>query len=80
MTTDTRPVRIRWKGSATDGPLHATIDGQIAGTLNRAYLDQWTLDDATIARYPVLFGIGPRALSTWRAKLGATVRAFGIEG
>ena len=61
MATDTRPVRIRWKGSATNGPLHAIVNGAVAGTLTRSYLDKWTLSEDTIARYPVLYGIGPRA-------------------
>ena len=74
MTTDTRPARVQWRAPSED-LCHAIVNGSIAGTLRRAYLNQWTLDESTLARYPVLYGIGPRALSTWRAKLAATIRA-----
>ena len=75
MTTDTRPVRLRWQGDTTDGPLHATVHGEIAGTLiRRKHLPGWTLSPETLQRYPMLYGIGPRSLSTWRAKLASMIR------
>ena len=40
----------------------------------RCYPNQWVLADATLDRYPSLYGIGPRALSTWRAKLARAIR------
>lgn len=78
MTAQTtpRPARVRWKGDSTNGPLHAIVNGEIAGTLTRFQRDRWTLTEDTIARYPVLYGIGPRALSTWRAKLALTIRTL----
>ena len=76
MTAPTapRPARLRWQGNAEDGPLHAIVNGHVAGSLTRCYLDQWTLTEETVARYPSLYGIGPRALSTWRAKLARAIR------
>ncbi len=75
MTTDTPPVRVRWHGDTTDGPLHATVNGAVAGTLIRyTHGPGWTLSPDTLRRFPTLYGIGPRALSTWRAKLAGMIR------
>ena len=68
MTTDTRPVRLRWQGDATAGPLHATVNGAVAGTLIRdAYGPGWTLSPDTLKEYPMLYGIGP-AVRDWPAR------------
>ena len=72
MTTQ---IRIRWIGDPNAGPLHATVDGQIAGTPTRQTSGQWTTTPDTLKRYPGPYGIGPRALSTWRAKLAGIIRA-----
>ena len=40
MPTDTKPARVRWLGDDVDGPLHATVNGEVAGTLTRCYLNQ----------------------------------------
>ena len=67
-------TRIRWRSPDVD-TLHAIVDGQIAGMLTRQANGQWTLTDSTLKRYPGLYGIGPRALSTWRVKLAGIIRA-----
>ena len=72
MTTQ---IRIRWIGDPNAGPLHATVDGQIAGTPTRQTSGQWTTTPDTLKRYPGPYGIGPHALSTWRAKLAGIIRA-----
>ena len=72
MTTQ---IRIRWIGDPNAGPLHTTVDGQIAGTPTRQTSGQWTTTPDTLKRYPGPYGIGPRALSTWRAKLAGIIRA-----
>ena len=37
MTTDPHPARVRWTGDATNGPLHATVNGAVVGTLIPAW-------------------------------------------
>ena len=66
---------MRWHGDTTDGPLHAIVNGAVAGTLIRyTHGPGWTLSPETLRRFPTLYGIGPRALSTWRAKLAGMIR------
>ena len=66
-------IRIRWRAPDTD-TLHAIVDGQITGTIIRHHASGWIITPDTLKRYPPLFGVGNRALSTWRAKLGEAIR------
>ena len=76
MTTKTR---IHWRAPDAS-TLHAIVDGQVAGTLVRGAVqaDKWTVTTDTLARYPGLYGTGPRALSTWRARLRYAIQFFGV--
>ena len=63
-------IRWRQRGHCVD----AMVDGKTAGTLQQWPDGNWILSDRTLAMYPTLYGIGPRALSTWQQKLGAMIR------
>ena len=74
----TKP-RIHWRAPDAD-TLHAIVDGKVAGTLARNVVQagKWTVTPDTLDRYPGLYGVGPRALSTWRARLRDAIKYFGV--